>query len=102
MISYQNLICLHNFYNGPLLESERFRTLFDLDNQYECARALIMVQHFSEMSSALIRTIGSLGQDTFAKTQRIFFRQELTELLRQRRKWKVYQRSLGDCPHTHM
>ena len=88
---------LHNFYNGPIPATERLRTLFASDNRYDCARAGSMVQHFSQVSSALIGSIGALGQGATDKTQRIFFRQELSDLLKQRRKWKNYRRALGDC-----
>jgi len=99
MNTYINFKNLHLFYNGHIPAAERLRALFDSDNRYEYARAGLMVQHLSQMSSALINTIGTLGQDSFAKTQRIFFRQELTDLLRQRREWKLYRQSLGDYPH---
>ena len=97
MNTYRNIINLYLFYNGPVPAAERFRALFDSDDRYECARAGFMVQHLSQMSSALVNTIGTLGQDSFAKTQRIFFRQELTDLLRQRREWKHYRQSLAEC-----
>ena len=99
MNTYKNFKNLYLIYNGPIPAAERLRALFDSDNRYECARAALMVQHLSQLSSALINTIGRLGQDSFAKTQRIFFRQELTDLLRQRREWKHYCQSLEDCPH---
>jgi|APSaa5957512535_1039671.scaffolds.fasta_scaffold53817_2 hypothetical protein len=97
MNTYKNFKNLYLIYNGPIPAAERLRALFDSDNRYECARAALMVQHLSQLSSALINTIGRLGQDSFAKTQRIFFRQELTDLLRQRREWKHYRQSLAEC-----
>ena len=99
MISFKFLKIIQSKYNGPIPESDRLKVLFGSVNaRFECARAGSMVQHYSAVSSSLIKNIRNLGHDAVAKMQRRFHKQELAHLLGQRRKWKSYSISLGNCP----
>lgn len=108
MIYDENLEILHKRYNGPIPESARLRALFAQviapggkeTDRYECARSGSMVLHYSAMSSALLKLIKTLGQNTVATMQRRYHKQELALLLKQRRSWKTYRQSLGNCPEV--
>jgi|GEM_PF-3542557 hypothetical protein len=104
MITYSDLPTLHQKFNGPIPENLRLRALFRSTDEaadlYECARAGSMIQHYSAVSSALIKKIEGLGQSALALMQRHYHKQELSQLLGQRRKWKTYRQNLGDCPNN--
>jgi hypothetical protein len=56
-----------------------------------------MVRHYSDVSSALVKTMRDLGQSAIENMQRRHYKEELALLLHQRRLWKDYRSQLGNC-----
>jgi hypothetical protein len=90
---------LHLKYNGPLPRIDRQKALFEPSiGRYECARAVSMVRHYSDVSTALVKTMRELGQSAIEIMQRRYHKEELALLLHQRRLWKDYHSQIENCP----